>query len=186
MTCRQLLLGLQIPEFDTPGHAAALCRAYPAACTNGLVNPTTNESYQVMGKLIADAATVFPDEYMHLGGDEVQKERWESDARVVSWMTSHGMNSTTSLYAYYEEKIQTIVRAQNRTVINWVEVFDLFGDQLDKRTIVHVWKSRDDLLKVLQAGFRAILSDSSQWYLTGPHVKHTWQSMCKCCISLRC
>eukprot|EP01052_Picozoa_sp_SAG31_P006776 SAG31_NODE_315_length_17848_cov_18.145811_6_plen_157_part_00 len=132
-----------------------------------------------MDKLIESAATIFPDDYMHLGGDEVKQEKWENDPKIVSWMSNHGMNSTTSLYAYYESKIQALAHAHNRTVVNWVEVFELFGEQLDKDTIIHVWKSRDDLLKVLQAGFRAILSDSSQWYLTGPHVSHTWQSMCK-------
>lgn len=163
---------------STPGHSGAICRAYPAACVSNLINPTSNHSYEVMGNLFEAAATVFPDAYLHLGGDEVKAAKWAADPQISSWMTSHGMNSTSALYAYYEATIQELARNQNKTVVNWVEVFDMFGAELDQQTIVHVWKSRDDLQRVLQAGFRAILSDSAQWYLTGPHTSHTWQSMC--------
>jgi hexosaminidase len=103
------------------------------------------------------------------GGDEVQESKWSADPDITSFMKKNGLNGTTALYAFYENKIQAIVRAppNSRTVVNWVEAFDGFGDQLDKSTVIHVWKSKSDLLTVLEAGFRAILSDASQWYLTG-------------------
>eukprot|EP01051_Picozoa_sp_SAG22_P000439 SAG22_NODE_12_length_33707_cov_70.427118_3_plen_557_part_00 len=168
-----------IAEFDTPGHAGSICKAYPAACVGGLINPTVEAAFDVMQKIIAAAAAVFPDRYLHLGGDEVKAGKWAADPAVASWMAKHGMNTTTELYAEYERKLHALAHAANRTFVNWVEVFELFPGELDNRTIVHVWKSRDDLLRVLQAGFRAILSDATQWYLTGPHVSHTWQSMCE-------
>ena len=58
--------------------------------------------------------------------------------------------------------------------MNWVEVFNNFGTKIDKRTIIQVWLARDTLIKVVEAGFRAVLSDSGAWYLTGPHVKYNW------------
>lgn len=82
-------------------------------------------------------------------------------------MDSHGY-STTDTYGYFIQMAHKLARAQNVDFINWVEVYErLKGTQwLDKDTIVHVWKGRDELAEVLSAGFRAILSDSNQWYLT--------------------
>ena len=69
-------------------------------------------------------------------GDEVKMSKWSADSHVAAWMTDHGINTTTSLYAYYESQIHQLAHKHNRTVMNWVEVFDLFGQDLDTRTIV--------------------------------------------------
>ena len=69
-------------------------------------------------------------------GDEVKMAKWSADSEVAAWMTRHGINTTTALYAYYESRIHDLARTHNRTVMNWVEVFDLFGDVLDPQTIV--------------------------------------------------
>ena len=62
--------------------------------------------------------------------------KWSADSHVATWMKDHGINTTTALYAYYESQIQELALKHNRTVMNWVEVFDLFGQDLDKRTVV--------------------------------------------------
>lgn len=66
---------------------------------------------------------------------------------------------------------------QQRTVVQWVEVFDHFGSELDNRTVVHVWKAKSTLNAVLEAGYRALLSDNDLWYLD--HLSLTWQDFCE-------
>jgi hypothetical protein len=70
-------------------------------------------------------------------GDEVKMSKWSADSHVAAWMIDHEINTTTALYGYYESQVQEIARKHNRTVMNWVEVFDLFEQDLDTRTIVN-------------------------------------------------
>lgn len=89
------------------------------------------------------------------------------------------VNNLTSVeaYGYFLQRVHQIVFKYNRTVVNWVEAFERLGTKLDKRTVVHVWKARGEFEEVLNAGYRVLLSDSSQWYLTGGHVTHNWTVM---------
>lgn len=68
-------------------------------------------------------------------------------------------------YKYFVDKAATIARDQNYTPVQWVEVFEHFGDRLDKNTVVHVWKEKTTLDLVLQAGYQAFLSNQGDWYL---------------------
>ena len=90
-----------MPEFDTPGHTKAWGIGYPEIMTEchnpkpgsvahggitglGVINPALNQTYELIGELWTELAEVFPDAYMHLGGDEVDQACWNSNqARVV-------------------------------------------------------------------------------------------------------
>jgi hexosaminidase len=59
--------------------------------------------------------------------------------------------------------------------VQWVEVFEHFGSNLSNDTVVHVWKDKSTLAKVVEAGYRALLSDNDAWYLDWLSV--TWDKM---------
>jgi hexosaminidase len=63
--------------------------------------------------------------------------------------------------------------AARRSPVQWVEVFDAFGAALDPATVVHVWKAKGTVVPVVEAGYRAILSDNDVWYLD--HLDTPWQ-----------
>ena len=41
------------------------------------MNPARNETYELLWSLLLEVAAVFPDMYIHLGGDEVPFECWK-------------------------------------------------------------------------------------------------------------
>lgn len=68
-----------LAEFDTPGHTRSWGVSHPeilTACGGvysgklGPIDPTKPETYTFMQKLLDEVVNVFPDEYVHLGGDE--------------------------------------------------------------------------------------------------------------------
>ena len=76
-----------VPEFDTPGHTQSweagapgvLTKCYSGASPNGLFGPldaTKEDLYPFLSKLFHEIGNVFPDKYIHLGGDEVNTECW--------------------------------------------------------------------------------------------------------------
>ena len=90
---------------------------------------------------------------------------WENDLRISEWMLEQGFGSDYSkLFQYFVDRIDAAVRARNKTVVHWMDVFDA-NITTAPNSIFQVWKNATDLRAVVQAGHRAILSNSDAWYL---------------------
>eukprot|EP01084_Bolivina_argentea_P232458 391791_1 len=180
-----------VPEFDVPGHSHSWCAGYPEVCpikscndqkkkngkpSNGVLNPAANMTYNVISGLIAESTNLFIDDYIHLGGDEVNTTCWSVDPSIQNWMKQNNFNETDAEW-YFDERVQNITYYDNgKQVINWVEVFNLFGAQLNGRqkfVTIQVWKAEATLLSVVAAGFNAILADNDCWYLNNVNIP--WQ-----------
>ncbi|XP_041082725.1 beta-hexosaminidase subunit alpha-like isoform X2 [Polyodon spathula] len=166
-----------IPEFDTPGHTESWGKGQPGLLTTcykgsvpsgtfGPVNPMLNTSYQFMSKLFDEISSVFPDSYLHLGGDEVSFTCWKSNPDIQQFMKKMGFGTNyRKLESFYIENLVKIVTALNKNSIVWQEVFDN-AVKLSAFTVVEVWKGscyHCELHRVTKAGQRAVLA--SPWYL---------------------
>ena len=119
---------------------------------------------------------LFPDNLIHLGGDEVNTKCWTSTPAIKKWLDAHGLSADDG-YAYFVKRAASIAIAQGRRPIQWVEVFDHFGSKLDKSTIVHVWKAKSTLTAVVAAGYNALINNSpgdDSWYLD--HLDIAWKA----------
>ena len=103
-----------IPEFDTPGHINAWgpgggdgfltpCYDYSGKPdgTLGPINPTREENFKILNTLIGEIKSVFDDDYLHLGGDEVKKQCWTSNPDVTQWMDEHGIRYVNFIVYWY-------------------------------------------------------------------------------------
>uniref|UniRef100_A0A8D2KS22 Beta-hexosaminidase n=1 Tax=Varanus komodoensis TaxID=61221 RepID=A0A8D2KS22_VARKO len=144
-----------IPEFDTPGHTESWGKGQKdllTPCYNGEhpsgvygpINPILNTTYDFMAKLFKEIGTVFPDDYIHLGGDEVDFTCWKSNPNVSEFVKKQGI--------WYN------------AMLSKTFVFQYF--QLQPDTIVEVWMGfmyQEELRKVTKEGHQAILA--APWYL---------------------
>jgi len=178
-----------VPEFDTPGHAQCWGNGYPKLfpnCPNSspVINPTTSYTYNFMKAFFQEVSALFPDTFVHLGGDEVSYDCWKEDTTIADFMTHNGIQDYSSLQGYYEQNLQNIVLSNNKIPAYWDEVFG-DGSQfpLNKSAVIHVWNAgRDEVANVVKAGYRAVYStayyldrqipDSEQYYLWGD----TWKA----------
>ena len=92
-----------MPEFDTPGHSTSWGRGVPGLLTQcynpttkqpipgsfGPINPTLNSSYDFLETLLGEVAGVFPDAFLHVGGDEVAFTCWASNPAINAWMAAN-------------------------------------------------------------------------------------------------
>ncbi|KAM3939576.1 beta-hexosaminidase subunit beta isoform 2-T2 [Leptodactylus fuscus] len=166
-----------IPEFDTPGHTSSwgkgqkdlLTPCYQdgqPSGTFGPINPINNDTYRFIDQLFNEISLAFPDQYIHLGGDEVDFACWKSNPDITKFMSDHGFGTDyRKLESFYVQKLLDIVSKHQKGYMVWQEVFDNH-DQIKPDTIVDVWKGENDqeeLYKVTDAGFSAVLS--APWYL---------------------
>ncbi|NWY46185.1 HEXB hexosaminidase, partial [Sylvia atricapilla] len=166
-----------IPEFDTPGHTQSWGKGQKDLLTPcysgrqptgsfGPVNPVWNTTYDFMTKFFKEISSVFPDEFIHLGGDEVDFSCWKSNPEVKEFMKKQGFGiDYAKLESYYVQNILDIVSSYNKGQMVWQEVFD-HKAQLKPDTVVQVWKANNyahELSSVTGAGLTAVLS--APWYL---------------------
>jgi hexosaminidase len=165
-----------VPEFDSPGHSESWGPGQPDLLTPcftkgtfngqyGPINPILDSTYAFLKAFVKELTEVFPDKYIHLGGDEVSFSCWQSNPNISAFMASHGFGSDyTKLESYYIQLLLQIVSSFNTEYIVWQEVFDN-GVKVRPDTVIEVWKGGEmkELSAVTAAGLKAILA--SPWYL---------------------
>jgi hexosaminidase len=182
-----------MPEFDTPGHTKSWGLGYPNLMTRcysqgrytddyGVIDPSPQSTYDFMLKLLTEVLQRFPDQFVHLGGDEVFFDCWESNMEIEELMRQLGITAenVTQLEQYYIQKLLNVViqARANVSYMVWQEVFDN-GVQLKPDTVVHVWMgSGDEINEITKQGYRTILS--SCWYLNYIQYGDNWQDYYAC------
>lgn len=133
------------------------------------MNPLEEKLYPFLHKFFKEVGTVFPDKYMHLGGDEVDMECWRSNPKILDFVKKKFKGDFKKLESYYVQRLLNIIEhlPTNNGYIVWQEVFDN-GDKVKNDTIIEIWKGseaewRGSMSRVTKTGLRAILS--APWYL---------------------
>ncbi|XP_067838820.1 beta-hexosaminidase subunit beta isoform X2 [Heptranchias perlo] len=174
-----------IPEFDTPGHTQSwkgqnnlLTPCYNGEKLSGMfgpINPVLNTTYDFVNQLIKEISWVFPDAYIHLGGDEVNFECWKSNPSITQFMQKQGFGSDyRKLESFYIQNVLDIVTANLKGYMVWQEVFDNAA-KLKPDTIIHVWKGayQKEMAAVTAAKFHTLLS--SPWYMNVISYGQDWR-----------
>jgi len=186
-----------LPEFDMPAHATSWGYGYPwlimnctvfkpqcvpppfapenygDGCADDPFDPTNPATYTLLKGFLTEMSTLFPDSYLHLGGDELQYriQCWNI-TRINDWMKSHGIANYYDLQNYFVGQTHQIIAPIPRQLINWQELFNE-GMTLVPNQIIQVWKDHATLDSVVKAGYRATLSFG--WYLD--NLDQDWQNM---------
>uniref|UniRef100_A0A8C5AHI4 Beta-hexosaminidase n=1 Tax=Gadus morhua TaxID=8049 RepID=A0A8C5AHI4_GADMO len=180
-----------VPEFDTPGHTQSWgkgqkdlltpCYSGPTPSgTFGPVNPILDTTYDFMNLLFKEVSEVFPDAYVHLGGDEVDFECWKSNPDITKFMEQHSFGEDYSkLETFYIQKLLDIVTSTQKGYMIWQEVYDN-GVKLKPDTLIHVWKGnqqqyQNEMAKITLSGYKTFLS--SPWYLNRISCGQDWTSL---------
>ncbi|KAK2524597.1 Hexa [Columba guinea] len=177
-----------IAEFDTPGHTLSWGPGAPGLLTPcylgkdpsgtyGPINPVLNSTYQFVADLFQEVSAVFPDFFLHLGGDEVDFTCWKSNPKIRDFMKEMGFGEDyKKLESFYIQRLLDIISSLGKGYIVWQEVFD---NEVKVRpdTIIHVWKEKgtpymEEMANVTKAGYRALLS--APWYLNRISYGQDW------------
>jgi hexosaminidase len=158
-----------MPEFEMPGHSRSIVVAYPElasepgpykvgriAQAEPALDVTQERTYKFLDKLIGEMAQLFPDAYLHIGGDEVDDKPWDSNPKIQEFIRAHGMKNNRDLQAYFNQRLQKIVSKHGKIMMGWDEVLH---PDLPKTVVVQSWRGQESLAAAAKQGYRGLLSN---------------------------
>jgi hexosaminidase len=165
-----------VPEFEMPGHSMAWLYAYPSlnsgSAPEGIrrefgiseyaIDPTREATYTFIGRFLTEMAGIFPDAYVHIGGDEAPAPDWKTNPRIVAFMKAHRLKDNDALQAYFNTRVLRIVNGLHKHMMGWDEVLT---PGLPKDVIVQSWRGEASLAKGAKLGYEGVLS--APYYLDG-------------------
>ena len=175
-------LGIRVvPEFDLPGHASAIAVAYPELMAEqksyvmerhwGVFEPlldvTNPNVYKFIDTMVSELTNLFPDEYLHIGGDEVNPKQWENNSKVKALIANSDMKTMYDVHSFFNAKLQKILAKHQRKMMGWDEVLH---KDLSKDIVVQSWRGLQSLNTIASSGYQAILS--AGYYIDQPQPTH--------------
>ncbi|MCE9898928.1 beta-N-acetylhexosaminidase [Raoultella terrigena] len=166
-----------VPEIDMPGHASAIAVAYPELMSapgpyqmerhwgvlKPVLDPTKEATYAFAEAMIGELAAIFPDPYLHIGGDEVDDSQWQANPAIQKFMRGKGLADSHALQAYFNRRLETTLEKYHRQMVGWDEIYH---PDLPKSILIQSWQGQDALGEVAKHGYRGILSTG--FYLDQP------------------
>ena len=172
-----------MPEFDMPGHSTSWFVGYPELASgpgpyeiekrwgifDPAMDPTKESTYKFLDKFIGEMTALFPDEFFHLGGDEVNGKQWDRNPEIQSFMKSHDLKTNDDLQTYFNQHVVKIIAKYKKTPVGWDEVLT---PDLPKDVVVQSWRGSQSEAKAVQDGHRALLSNGYYLDLAQSAEKH--------------
>lgn len=164
------LLGIRVvPEFDVPGHASAIAVAYPELMAEkkqyamerqwGVFEPVLDVSdekvYQFIDAIVGELASLFPDRYVHIGGDEVNPKQWLNNDNIKQLMNNEKLKTSYDLHHYFNVKAQAILSKHQRKMMGWDEIYH---PDLAKDIVIQSWRGLESLNRFTNQGYQGVLS----------------------------
>ena len=174
-----------IPEIDMPGHMLAALASYPElGCTGGpyavaerfgvfadVLCPGKDATLDFAKAVLEEVMDIFPSQYIHLGGDECPKERWEScpdcQARIreLGLKDLPGKSKENRLQTWFMEQMQEVLRARGRHMMGWDEILE--GTPAPDVTVL-AWTSPKAALRSAREGHPTVTCPIQHLYFSNP------------------
>jgi N-acetyl-beta-hexosaminidase len=167
-----------IPEIDIPGHSYAMIASYPELGVSInketisvkkepplILNPS-EETFAFLGNLFAELVTLFPSQYIHMGGDESRLDQWEASPAVQNQLALLGLKSEQELHGYFVKRMEKIITANGRRLIGWDDIND--EGALAPNSVVMAWRGEggyENARKAAEMGNEVVMSPETHCYL---------------------
>lgn len=157
-----------IPEIEMPGHSEEVIAAYPELSCNGQPYSQgefcvgNDETFAFLETVLMEVMEVFPSEFIHIGGDEASKKRWESCPKCQQRMKDEGLKDVDELQSYLIKRISRFVESKGRRIIGWDEILD--GGLASGATVMS-WRGTQGGIDAMTMGHDVIMTPGRYCYL---------------------
>ena len=179
-----------VPEIDMPGHMLAALTAYPElGCTGGPYEVWTqwgvaedvlcagnDKTLAFIDGVLEELIQIFPSPYIHVGGDECPKVRWEKcpkcQARIkkLGLKPKDGHSSEERLQSFIISHAENFLNAHGRKIIGWDEILE--GGLAPNATVMS-WRGTEGGIEAARQGHDVIMTPTTYLYFDYYQTKDT-------------
>jgi hexosaminidase len=188
-----------VPEIDVPGHSMAVLAAYPELSTQkdlkryvnpgtefidwgnkklrieNTIDPSNEKVYEFLDKVFTEVAVLFPNKYIHMGGDECFHDFWEKDPNCQAFMKKNNLKDVHELQSYFVKRVEKIINKKGKVLIGWDEILE--GGLAPNATVMS-WRGMKGGIEAAKQKHDVVMSPTTFAYLdyiqgdatTEPHV----------------
>ncbi|MEP2936422.1 MAG: beta-N-acetylhexosaminidase [Gilvibacter sp.] len=163
-----------VPEIEMPGHAQAAISAYPnLGCTGQPIKVAQKwgvfediycpkpETFQFLKDVLDEVIPLFPGEYIHIGGDEAPKTRWNSCDHCQKLIAQENLEDAHGLQSYFISQIEEYLNSKGKQIIGWDEILE--GGLAPNATVMS-WRGTAGAVQAAKEGHNVILTPTSHAY----------------------
>lgn len=163
-----------IPEIEMPGHSQAAIAAYPElGCTGNQLEVATKwgvfediyctkeSTFQFLEDVIDEVIPLFPGKYIHIGGDEAPKNRWNKCAHCQNVIKKEGLKDEHELQSYFIKRMEKYINSKGKQIIGWDEILE--GSLAPNATVMS-WRGNVGAIEAAKQQHEVILTPNSHCY----------------------
>ncbi|HZF14683.1 MAG TPA: family 20 glycosylhydrolase [Steroidobacteraceae bacterium] len=154
-----------IPEIEMPGHSGAARAAYPelgcAPVESAVAFCPKAETFVFLENVLSEVIELFPSPYIHIGGDEVEKEGWRQSAEAQAILKREGLKDEDELQSYFLRHIERFLTSKHRRMIGWDEILQ---GGLAPNAIVMSWRGEEGGVEAVRQKHPAIMTPTDYCY----------------------
>ncbi len=166
-----------IPEIDMPGHMVAALASYPElGCTKGPYEVRTRwgisddvlcagreSTFEFIEGVLDEVVALFPSKYIHIGGDEAPKVRWQACPDCQKRIAEEGLKDEHELQSYFMKRVENYLMTKHgRNIIGWDEILE---GGVSKTATVMAWRGAQRGILAAKLGNTVIMTPSQYCYL---------------------
>ncbi len=176
-----------MPEVDVPGHSLAAVAAYPelsstpgkykvnsgepfmdwsdtgfSAMVDNTLCPANEKVYEFLDKVFGEIATLFPFEYIHMGGDECAKNFWEKSDQVKALMQRENLKNQHEVQSYFVGRVNKIINSKGKKMMGWDEILE--GGLVEGAAVMS-WRGMEGGIDAAKKGHEVVMTPNSHVYL---------------------
>ncbi|MEN9959909.1 MAG: hypothetical protein RL045_159 [Bacteroidota bacterium] len=179
-----------VPEIDVPGHSMAAVASYPElSCTPGAdkyevisgepfidwshghpealqdntLCPANENVYTFLDKVMGEVASLFPYDYIHMGGDECPKNYWDKNPEILALRAREGLKNSQEVQAYFVRRLEKIIATKGKRMLGWDEILE--GGGLPKGTSVMSWRGIKGGVEAAKLGHEVVMTPNDNVYV---------------------
>lgn len=164
-----------IPEIEMPGHSVAAIAAYPfLSCTKEKI-AVENEwgvfkdiycagndsTFVFLQNVLDEVCELFPGTYIHIGGDEAPKFRWENCDKCQARIKDEKLKDEAQLQTYFIERIAAYLETKGKKIIGWDEILE---GGIPSSAAIQSWRGVEGGLEAARHGHNVVMSPTSHCY----------------------
>ena len=162
-----------VPEIEMPGHAIAAIASYPelglgeplqVATRWGVFSDILNAepaTIAFMQNVLTEVMAVFPSKYIHVGGDEANKDKWKVNPRIQARIKELGLKDENALQSWFIRQMDGFLASKGRRLVGWDEILE---GGLAENAVVMSWRGVKGGIEAARDGHDVVMAPTTNTY----------------------